>query len=101
MIETGIGAGNFLSGVSNLKLTANSNRDGRVKGAIPRLHRGVSPLHTRIRGNEIESGFATKGLVETTIPNEIVIELVEHHTGDALTTREIDVLRQAGSGNAR
>ena len=34
------------------------------------------------------------------IPPEIAIELAEHHTDDALTEREIDVLRQVASGNA-
>jgi len=34
------------------------------------------------------------------IPAEIAIELAEHHADDALTEREIDVLRQVASGNA-
>lgn len=34
------------------------------------------------------------------IPPEIAVELAEHHTDDALTEREIDVLRQVASGNA-
>jgi len=34
------------------------------------------------------------------IPPEIAVELAEHHTDDALTDREIDVLRQVASGNA-
>jgi len=34
------------------------------------------------------------------IPPEIAIELAEHHADDALTEREIDVLRQVASGNA-
>ena len=34
------------------------------------------------------------------IPPEIAIELAEHHTDDALTEREIGVLRQVASGNA-
>jgi DNA-binding NarL/FixJ family response regulator len=34
------------------------------------------------------------------IPPEIAVELAEHHTDDALTGREIDVLRQVASGKA-
>jgi DNA-binding NarL/FixJ family response regulator len=34
------------------------------------------------------------------IPPEIAVEMAEHHTDDALTEREIDVLRQVASGNA-
>lgn len=34
------------------------------------------------------------------IPPEIAVELAEHHPDDALTEREIDVLRQVASGNA-
>ena len=34
------------------------------------------------------------------IPPEIAVELAEHHADDALTEREIDVLRQVASGNA-
>jgi DNA-binding NarL/FixJ family response regulator len=34
------------------------------------------------------------------IPTEIAVELAEHHADDALTEREIDVLRQVASGNA-
>ena len=34
------------------------------------------------------------------IPPEIAMELAEHHADDALTEREIDVLRQVASGNA-
>jgi DNA-binding NarL/FixJ family response regulator len=34
------------------------------------------------------------------IPPEIAVELAEHHADDALTSREIDVLRQVAAGNA-
>jgi len=34
------------------------------------------------------------------IPPEIAVEMAEHHADDALTVREIDVLRQVASGNA-
>jgi DNA-binding NarL/FixJ family response regulator len=34
------------------------------------------------------------------IPPEIAVELAEHHPDDALTEREIHVLRQVASGNA-
>ena len=34
------------------------------------------------------------------IPSEIAIELAEHHTDDALTEREIEVLREVAAGNA-
>ena len=34
------------------------------------------------------------------IPPEIAVELAEHHADDALTEREMDVLRQVASGNA-
>jgi DNA-binding NarL/FixJ family response regulator len=34
------------------------------------------------------------------IPPEIAVEMAEHHANDALTEREIDVLRQVASGNA-
>ena len=34
------------------------------------------------------------------IPPEIAIEMAEHHTDDALTEREIEVLRQVASGHA-
>ncbi|MGA3194207.1 MAG: response regulator transcription factor [Terriglobales bacterium] len=34
------------------------------------------------------------------IPPEIAVELAEHHADDALTEREIGVLRQVASGNA-
>lgn len=34
------------------------------------------------------------------IPPEIAIELAEHHLDDALTEREIEVLRQVAAGNA-
>jgi DNA-binding NarL/FixJ family response regulator len=34
------------------------------------------------------------------IPPEIAIEIAEHHSDDALTEREIEVLRQVAAGNA-
>ena len=34
------------------------------------------------------------------IPPEIAVELAEHHTDDALTDREIEVLQQVAAGNA-
>ena len=34
------------------------------------------------------------------IPPEVAVELAEHHSDDALTEREIEVLRQVASGNA-
>ena len=34
------------------------------------------------------------------IPPEIAVEMAEHHTDDALTEREIEVLRQVAAGNA-
>jgi DNA-binding NarL/FixJ family response regulator len=34
------------------------------------------------------------------VPPEIAVELAEHHIDDALTVREIEVLRQVASGNA-
>ncbi|MGB2665976.1 MAG: response regulator transcription factor [Candidatus Acidiferrum sp.] len=34
------------------------------------------------------------------IPPEIAVEIAEHHTGDSLTEREIEVLRQVAAGNA-
>jgi len=34
------------------------------------------------------------------IPPEIAVEMAEHHADDALTEREIDVLREVASGNA-
>jgi len=34
------------------------------------------------------------------IPPEIAIEMAEHHTDDALTEREMEVLRQVAAGNA-
>jgi two-component system, NarL family, response regulator len=34
------------------------------------------------------------------IPPEIAIEMAEHHTDDALSEREIEVLRQVAAGNA-
>jgi DNA-binding NarL/FixJ family response regulator len=34
------------------------------------------------------------------IPPEIAMEIAEHHTDDALTDREMEVLRLVGSGNA-
>lgn len=34
------------------------------------------------------------------IPNEIAVELAEHHTDDALSEREIEVLRLVAGGNA-
>lgn len=34
------------------------------------------------------------------IPLEIAVEIAEHHTDDALTDREIEVLRLVASGNA-
>jgi len=34
------------------------------------------------------------------IPPEIAVELAEHHADDALTEREIEVLRQVAAGNA-
>lgn len=34
------------------------------------------------------------------IPPEIAIEMAEHHTDDALTSREIEVLREVAAGNA-
>lgn len=34
------------------------------------------------------------------IPSEIAIELAEHHSDDALTEREIEVLREVAAGNA-
>src|SRR5947207_14487837 len=34
------------------------------------------------------------------IPAEIAVEMAEHHADDALTAREIEVLRQVAAGNA-
>lgn len=34
------------------------------------------------------------------IPSEIAIEMAQHHTDDALTLREIEVLREVAAGNA-
>ena len=34
------------------------------------------------------------------IPPEIAVELAEHHSDDALTVREIEVLREVAAGNA-
>jgi DNA-binding NarL/FixJ family response regulator len=34
------------------------------------------------------------------IPSEIAVEMAEHHSDDALTEREIDVLREVAAGNA-
>ena len=34
------------------------------------------------------------------IPPEIAVEIAEHHSDDALTEREIEVLRQVAAGNA-
>ena len=34
------------------------------------------------------------------IPSEIAIEMAEHHSDDALTQREIDVLREVAAGSA-
>lgn len=34
------------------------------------------------------------------IPPEIAVEMAEHHSDDALTEREIDVLREVAAGNA-
>lgn len=34
------------------------------------------------------------------IPPEIALEIAEHHTDDALTEREVEVLRQVASGNS-
>jgi DNA-binding NarL/FixJ family response regulator len=34
------------------------------------------------------------------VPAEIAIEMAEHHSGDALTSREIEVLRLIAAGNA-
>jgi DNA-binding NarL/FixJ family response regulator len=34
------------------------------------------------------------------IPSEIAMEMAEHHTDDALTEREVEVLRQVAAGNA-
>jgi len=34
------------------------------------------------------------------IPAEIAVEMAEHHTDDALSEREIEVLRQVAAGNA-
>ena len=34
------------------------------------------------------------------IPPEIAVEMAEHHSDDALTAREIEVLREVAAGNA-
>lgn len=34
------------------------------------------------------------------VPPEIAVEMAEHHTDDALTEREIEVLREVAAGNA-
>jgi DNA-binding NarL/FixJ family response regulator len=34
------------------------------------------------------------------IPPEIAVEMAEHHVDDALTQREIEVLREVAAGNA-
>jgi len=34
------------------------------------------------------------------IPSEIAVEMAEHHSDDALTEREIEVLREVAAGNA-
>jgi DNA-binding NarL/FixJ family response regulator len=33
------------------------------------------------------------------IPPEIAVEMAEHHSDDALTTREVEVLREVAAGN--
>jgi len=54
-------------------------------------------------------GMPRKELVETIrsvhngrkrIPPEIAVEMAEHHTDDALTEREIEVLKQVAAGNS-
>jgi DNA-binding NarL/FixJ family response regulator len=60
------------------------------------------------------SGYLLKSMVRTElletirtvhrgrkrIPPEIAVEMAEHHADDALTDREIEILRQVASGNA-
>ena len=37
---------------------------------------------------------------QTRMPPEIAVELAEHHAGDGLTAREIEILRRVAAGNA-
>jgi DNA-binding NarL/FixJ family response regulator len=56
-------------------------------------------LKSTLRKDLVETIRAVHG-GKKKIPAEIAVELAEHHTDDALTEREIEVLRQVASGNA-
>lgn len=75
-------------------------------------YRGDAHAHRALKAGA--SGYLLKSmlrkeLVETIrtvhggrkrVPPEIAIEMAEHHTDDALTEREIEILRQVASGNS-
>ena len=56
-------------------------------------------LKSMLRKELVETIRAVHG-GKKKISAEIAVELAEHHTDDALTEREIEVLRQVASGNA-
>ena len=75
-------------------------------------YRGDAQIQRALKGGAygyLLKGMLRKELVETirmvhsgrkAIPREIAVELAEHHGEDALTEREMAVLRQVASGNS-
>jgi DNA-binding NarL/FixJ family response regulator len=56
-------------------------------------------LKSMLRKDLIETIHAVH-LGQRRVPSEIASEIAEHHTDDALTDREVEVLRQVASGQA-
>jgi DNA-binding NarL/FixJ family response regulator len=69
--------------------------------AVRALHAGASGylLKNMVRKELIET-IRTVHAGKKRIPPEIAVEMAEHHSDDALTAREIEVLREVAAGNA-
>jgi DNA-binding NarL/FixJ family response regulator len=69
--------------------------------AVRALHAGASGyiLKNMVR-KELVEAIRTVHAGKKRIPSEIAVEMAEHHSDDALTAREIEVLREVAAGNA-
>jgi len=69
--------------------------------AVRALKAGASGylLKSMVRKELVETIRSVHG-GKRVIPSEIAVEMAEHHSDDALTEREIEVLREVAAGNA-
>jgi DNA-binding CsgD family transcriptional regulator len=80
----------FQSGRRNSQFRCCCPRKRTVWARVRGLHRHY---HSKIGRLELHGG-------RKRIPQEIAVELAEHHADDELTDRELEVLQQVASGNA-